>query len=546
VDEDEPRGVRGSSDQPLSAQQVPGFGTAAGLHGRARILGTLSPELITAVPVPRNVEDDGSLTRARDTQIGRTRPGISTTGVIGDGPHGRARSGSGDFDFYKLTASAGKMITADIDRAAGSQLDSMLVLYDAAGEILAYNDDDGSSFDSLLRFTVPVTGTYYVMVTGYPVVPEDPRDSASGTGAGSRGPYALRITAGVADVDVYGVPLRTGDVLGASSHGRAGRISIIDPAPRREDVHGSSQDASFVYPAASPLPGGGEAVIQHVADQDGMHFIAVEAGDGNYDVTVEAHRPALESSPAVQTLFLDFDGARVNTGIFGGAGVRQLSPLRAFLGRWGLTNAHLDPLIDGIVAEVHENLSDDLLARGLNPDMALRILNSRDHPDPWGQPHVSRIIVGGTIAQSGVPTIGVAQSIDPGNFDTAETALVLLDVLSDPAGDDASLNTYLRGRSNRVAFVAQAVGNVASHEAGHFFGDWHVDQFNAKANLMDQGGNFPVLYGVGRDRVGGTVDDADVDFGEDVFHPDEGFTGIEDTLTRLSFVLSRPPGSIPA
>jgi hypothetical protein len=178
--------------------------------------------------------------------------------------------------------------------------------------------------------------------------------------------------------------------------------------------------------------------------------------------------------------------------------------------------------------------------------MALRILNSRDHPDPWGQPHVSRIIVGGTIAQSGVPTIGVAQSIDPGNFDTAETALVLLDVLSDPAGDDASLNTYLRGRSNRVAFVAQAVGNVASHEAGHFFGDWHVDQFNAKANLMDQGGNFPVLYGVGRDRVGGTVDDADVDFGEDVFHPDEGFTGIEDTLTRLSFVLSRPPGSIPA
>ena len=36
---------------------------------------------------------------------------------------------------------------------------------------------------------------------------------------------------------------------------------------------------------------------------------------------------------------------------------------------------------------------------------------------------------------------------------------------------------------------------------------------------MDQGGNFPLLFGVGPDGVGGTADDADVDFGEDVFNP---------------------------
>ena len=70
---------------------------------------------------------------------------------------------------------------------------------------------------------------------------------------------------------------------------------------------------------------------------------------------------------------------------------------------------------------------------------------------------------------------------------------MLLDVLSDPAGEfgDPSLNTYLTPASDRVAFVGQAVGNVTAHEAGHFFGDWHVDQFNDVANLMDQGGNFP-------------------------------------------------------
>ncbi len=80
---------------------------------------------------------------------------------------------------------------------------------------------------------------------------------------------------------------------------------------------------------------------------------------------------------------------------------------------------------------------------------------------------------------------------------------------------------------------------MVSHEAGHFFGNWHVDQFNDTLNLMDQGGNFPLLYGVGPDGIGGTADDPDVDFGEDEFNPSEGFTGIEDTLGRLATVLTR-------
>jgi hypothetical protein len=221
--------------------------------------------------------------------------------------------------------------------------------------------------------------------------------------------------------------------------------------------------------------------------------------------------------------------------------VRTLSPLSAFLGRWGLSSAQYDDLVTAIVEETQENLEADMVDSGLNDDFQLRILNSRDDADPWGQPNVSRVIVGGTIEQSGIPTIGIAQSIDPGNYETEESALVLLDVLSDPAGGefgDASLNFYLRPRSDRVAFVGQAVGNVVSHEAGHFFGDWHVDQFNARPNLMDQGGNFSVMFGVGPDRVGGTADDVDVDFGEDVFNPNEGFTGIQDTLSRLAFALT--------
>ena len=108
-----------------------------------------------------------------------------------------------------------------------------------------------------------------------------------------------------------------------------------------------------------------------------------------------------------------------------------------------------------------------------------------------------------------------------------------MDVVSGPAADDASVQrTTSRPTSDKLKFVGTALGNIVSHEAGHFVGSFHVDQFNAVLNLMDQGGNFPLLYGVGPDGIGGTADDPDVDFGQDLFNPSEGFTGFENTAAR--------------
>ena len=236
---------------------------------------------------------------------------------------------------------------------------------------------------------------------------------------------------------------------------------------------------------------------------------------------------------AVQTIFLDFDGAAGQHRHLRRAracgSCRRCRPSSA---AGASPAAQENALINRDRRDGHARTSGGTVA-GLNGEFGLSILNSRDHADPFGQPNVSRLIVGGTIAESGIDTIGIAQSIDPGNFETEETALILLDVVSsDPAGDDASFNTYLTPASDRVRFVGTALGNIASHEAGHFFGNFHVDQFNAVLNLMDQGGNFPLLYGVGPDGIGGTADDADVDFGEDILNPGEGFTGIENTAAR--------------
>jgi hypothetical protein len=41
------------------------------------------------------------------------------------------------------------------------------------------------------------------------------------------------------------------------------------------------------------------------------------------------------------------------------------------------------------------------------------------------------------------------------------------------------------------------------------------------------------------DGIGGTADDVDYDFGDDTLFPNEGFTGIEDTLNTTAWGLSK-------
>ena len=169
--------------------------------------------------------------------------------------------------------------------------------------------------------------------------------------------------------------------------------------------------------------------------------------------------------------------------------------------------------------------------------MRVNLLNSRDDPDPFGQPNVSRVVVGGTIDQSGIPTIGISQSIDPGNFgargDSTGAAR-----RGEPAEGRRGLVQHLPAALAATAsrFIGQALGNLAAHEIGHMVGSFHTDSLDSKLNLMDSGGiRFDRFYGVGPDGIGGTADDRDVEFGEDDLDPEEGFLGVEDTLnfTRL-------------
>jgi hypothetical protein len=351
------------------------------------------------------------------------------------------------------------------------------------------------------------------------------------------------------DIDFFTFDLQPGDILGVNRIGAGSSVRVNDPGGTL--LVNTATDASFIYPASSPLPGGGGRALAWVVDTAGTYALRTTGGSGSYTLEVRLFRPVLEQQGVgnTQILFLDFDGATINAlALFGppGNASATLSPLSSFLPAWGLTAGDENAVIDAILASIDENFNDvglvgnngNFVVSGIDGEYAIEVQNSRDHPDPFGQPNVSRVIVGGTVGQLGITTIGIAEDIDPGNFSTEATAVTLLDFLSMPSTNPNSLNQYaIAPGASKIDLVGVGVGNITAHEAGHFFGNFHTTRFNANQNIMDQGGNLDNIVGVGPDRIWGTADDVDVDFGDDNF-ANEGFSGTEDTLNVVAFGLS--------
>lgn len=523
---------RGFNDDTGTAEFVAGVGTGAADEAAATILGTMNAGTVPANAyrsVRPNKEDDGSFAKAGDLGVSNRWKAAKTTGYRGDAP-GKGEQRADDFDFYRLRLTAGQQLTATVTKTDGNLRPAMALVDEDFGFVADTWPQFGKS--ATLDASVMSSGTYYLLVFGWWVSGAPPDGPTTGD-------YELRAAAAPGDPDTYAVDLEAGDVLAASLN-VDGWVSILGPDDG--EAHASNQDASFIYPASSPLPGArGSGLSELIAASDGRYYVQFSGGDGPYIGRLEVYRHGGEGAATPQKVYLDFDGARVNTGGWGGYGVVELSPMSKFLPRWGLDRSQEADVIAAITANVTENVLADLAANGLSDTVDVEITTSLDGPDISGDPGVTTIVVGGSIRESGVPTIGIAQSIDPGNFERTETGLVLLDVLSGPESSygPASLNSYLTDESDRVAFVAQGVGNVTSHEIGHMIGNWHTDNTNTSANLMDAGGEgFRRLFGVGPDKIGGTADDRDVDFVQDDFSPFEGFVGQEDTRSRSTWAMS--------
>ncbi len=532
-------------------------------------------------------------------------------GAVGDGPQAEANGDVDFFRTRPLEAGRILLVDfADFFGESAGAGDLTIAIYNESGELLATGQDDPAQSgpeSDFFSIVIPEDGVYYVAVGG--AAPDNPFDETSGTntdivsgyslmfivdadeeffGGGAMSDWSTRSTerpsveprfAGllsqakqeamaeaealasdeepVVDADYFVVHLNKGDAIAGGFDG-AREIGILDPAGVQRS--GSQFNPSFIYPASSPLRHDRFNGFDHVATVDGPHAVFVSDGVGEYEGELRVVRSGLagDRSRDQQVIFLDFDGATLPGDTFGTGFDAEMSPLSAFLERWDLTAADEDAVIDATIDAVVETLDTDLRVRdGRNGDrdadgkgtqFDVEILNSRDHGDRWGEPNVSRVIIGGTIEEVQIPTIGIAQSIDPGNLETEETAIVLLDVMSEPAAGvgSPSINSYdLAEGVTKAEFVGFVVGNITSHEIGHYIGNWHQETFNEILAIMDAGGDFPAIAGVGDDGVYGTADDNDPDFVEDVFNTFEGFNGVEDTAGRSVFGLSTGSKQVP-
>ncbi|MGL5858354.1 MAG: hypothetical protein ACRC35_08120 [Angustibacter sp.] len=551
ITEDEPPEQRGSNDTLAAAQPIPSFGADA--NPRATVSGALGvtaqPDAAQVDRIPPTTTPDNTLAQARDTGMSVRRRGFRVSGTIDPTPAGSRL----DTDFYRMRLNAGDEVRARVTRRSGDLIPRLIPYQDTEekASLVPYVEDDARS--QAMVFTVPRSGVYHLAVW--------PGSAESGTGWQTpSGGYDLVVTVGAADRDVYAVRLNAGDVLGAATDSGGGYVGLSDPGGTLRS--GSvSAFATDLYPTDSPLPGGTDfsAATELVARTSGTYYVQVmdrsviDVGDEGrarpYTLTVEVYPHGGPGRPRTQRIYLDVDGQRVNPSIWGGAPqIRTLSPLRSFLGRWGLTAADEAAVVAEMRRGVQENLRRDLEASGISDHVSVAVSTSADGPDISGRPGVSRVIVGGTIAQAEIDTIGVAQFIDPGNFDREDQALVLLDALSEPGSRTTapySLNTYLTKDSDRVAFVGRALAAVVSHEVGHLVGNWHTENLNDQADIMDAGGaNQALFFGVGPDGVGGTEDDSDVDLGEDDLLESNALGGVaiglQDTLSRTAWGMSAP------
>lgn len=194
-------------------------------------------------PPSGNGEPNDSIGTAKAVTLASGAATVS--GTIGDGAYTTA-----DVDLYAISLAAGAVLRVDIDAATlatPSSLDSYLQIFNAAGTQVAFNDDEGTVYDSLVTYTVPTAGTYYIGVSSYGNSSYTATTAGTGTAGSTTGSYVAKI-----GVTLPSLPAPTADIIDVAPDPRTTSVSAI--------VVQFSRAVSGVNAADFTLTRGGTAV----------------------------------------------------------------------------------------------------------------------------------------------------------------------------------------------------------------------------------------------------------------------------------------------
>ena len=347
----------------------------------------------------------------------------------------------------------------------------------------------------------------------------------------------------LSDEDYYAFDLKKGDILDTrlvAATGTRPTLALYDSQGRELQFAQGRFLGGLAFPTTSPLYKDGNTTLPYVIDTAGRYYMRVSDGISAYTLNMRVHRSTFEAETigTQQTIYVDFDGAltraeTINLTALGvPAGTLRIPSMARYMTQIGLTEADAPSVARNIMSRVEKKMQP-LLAQfstnGYYPltgnpgDFGVRLVSSYDSPDLWGQKNVSRVLVGGTqleILQDDVGLLGIAQSVDVGNFSHEETTLVMLDIMGDTALDRTLIP--IAGNVTVADLFAELVADTIAHEAGHTLGGVHQDSNNTTDTIMDQFYVPEISAGVGPDLIFGTRDDITLKFLDDEYSPTTG------------------------
>jgi hypothetical protein len=213
----------------------------------------------------------------------------------------------GDADWFRLSVEQGRRYSLAADGVAdaeGNAVDTMLSVYDASGNQLAFNDDANGTLNAALTFAPPQSGEVFVEVRAFSEdatgayrltgssaeVPPD--DAGNDSSTRSRMAAGRSVTGNIeyeGDVDWYRLNVRTGQRYRVTLDGAADSESALaDPLLRVVDAEGAELAMS------DDNETGLNSALDFVPQQNGEVFIEArgyaDAYTGQYTLAVAAER----------------------------------------------------------------------------------------------------------------------------------------------------------------------------------------------------------------------------------------------------------------
>lgn len=489
-------------------------------------------------------EPNDSIGQANATNL--VGPGLVTVdSFIGDGDFGTT---SGDMDFFSFQAAASQRITIDVD-PLGSELDSMIALYDSAGNAVQLVDNGGPSDAESLTYVTERVDTYYAAVMAWETdFPSDPFTPGSGAGAGTTGDFRLTITVedvGAGATKQASLPVQKGQgvlLLVSGDGGSSGNFTLAITNP---DQFTTEHNAALLFPA------GADPSSTVIADLD---------DDGADDLIV-----ANAFSNSVSVLLGNGNGTFRSPRQFA-VGAYSDPGQSPWLARWRRDVAVADLDSDGNMDVVVTNFASSdvsvLLGRGDGTFQPQRRFDAT--PAPWGLDigdingdQIPDVVV--IDAVHGASTVAVLLGRGDGTFAPQSTftalptaafpipGIRLADLNGDAkldlivSGDNTpGVDIYLGNGDGTFTFEGRFDANreAADTEVSDLDGDGNVDVIVASSGEQ---GELSVLMGNGD----GTFQSAQNYFaGQDILDVEVVDFGRQTTLADGSVVLGPPDGTL--